>query len=57
MEPETKELTQAEKQEMIERLTDLITNNIINRDDRKHIYCVCLAACGREMARMKEENA
>ncbi len=54
MKPESKELTMAEKREMIERLTDMIKNNILNRDDRKDIYCVCLAACSREMAKMKE---
>ena len=54
MEPESKELTMAEKREMIERLADMIKNNILNRDDRKDIYCVCLVACSREMAKLKE---
>ena len=55
MEPETKELTQVEKRNLIERITELAKNNILNRDDRREIYCVCMAACIRELHR--EENA
>ena len=58
MEPESKELTQAEKREFIERITSMVTNNILNRDDRRDIYCVCLVACDREMAKIRKgENA
>ena len=53
METESKELTQAEKRDFIERMTSLIENNILNRDDRKEIYCVCLVACDREMAKIR----
>jgi len=54
MEPESKELTQAEKREFIERITSMVTNNILNRDDRRDIYCVCLVACDREMAKIRK---
>ncbi len=58
MEPESKELTQAEKREFIERITSMVMNNILNRDDRRDIYCVCLVACDREMAKIRRgENA
>ncbi len=58
MEPESKELTQAEKREFIERITSMVMNNILNRDDRRDIYCVCLVACDREMAKIRKgENA
>ena len=50
-----KELTTAEKREFMERMESLIKNGILNRDDRRDIYCVCMAACSREMARIKEE--
>ena len=53
METESKELTQAEKRDFIERMTSLIENNILNRDDRKEIYYVCLVACDREMAKIR----
>ena len=53
METESKELTQAEKRDFIERMISLIENNILNRDDRKEIYCVCLVACDREMAKIR----
>ena len=56
MEPESKELTQAEKRDFIERMTSLIENNILNRDDRKEIYCVCMVACDRELAKIKREG-
>ena len=54
MEPESKELTQAEKRDFIERMTSLIANNILNRDDRKEIYCVCMVACDRELAKIRK---
>ena len=53
---EDKTLTQAEKRDMIERLTSLIENNVLNRDDRKEIYCVCMVACDRELAKLKKED-
>ena len=51
-----KELTMAERRELIERMTEIIMTGIINRDDRRDIYCVCLAACDREMPKMRKEN-
>jgi hypothetical protein len=44
----------AEKREFIERLTELIKNNVLNRDDRKNIYLICMAACEREMSKREE---
>ena len=49
------ELTMAEKRDLIDRITDLAKYDILNREDRDDIYRVCLAACGRELAKMKEE--
>ena len=49
------ELTMAEKRDFIEKITDLVKNDVLNREDRDSIYWVCLAACGRELAKMKEE--
>lgn len=51
---EDKELTQSEKRDMIDRLTELITNNVINRDDRREIYVVCMVACDRELAKINK---
>ena len=53
---EDKELTMAEKREFIERMTDLIKNGILNRDDRRDIYCVCMVACDRELAKLRKEQ-
>ena len=49
------ELTMAEKRDLIERITDLVKNDVLNREDRDDIYRVCLAACSRELAKLKEE--
>ena len=49
------ELTMAEKRDLIERITELVKNDVLNREDRDSIYRVCLVACGRELAKMKEE--
>lgn len=52
---EDMQLTMEEKQGLIEQIKDLVMHDIINRDDRRDIYCVCLVACDREMAKMKKE--
>ena len=49
------ELTMAEKRDLIERITELVKNDILNKEDRDNIFRVCLAACGRELAKLKEE--
>ena len=49
------ELTMAEKHDLIERITELVKNDILNKEDRDTIFRVCLAACGRELAKLKEE--
>ncbi len=51
-----KELTTAEKREFIERMTELVNNGILNRDDRREIYCVCMVACDRELAKIRKEQ-
>ena len=50
-----KELTMAEKRELIVRITELIKCNVINRDDMADFFRICLVACDREMAKRKEE--
>ena len=50
-----KELTMAEKRELIVRITELIKCNVINRDDMADFFRICLVACDREMAKLKEE--
>lgn len=49
------ELTMAEKHDLIERITELVKSDILNKEDRDNIFRVCLAACGRELAKLKEE--
>ena len=51
-----KELTKAEQREFIERMTELIRHGILNRDDRREIYIVCMVACDREMAKIGKEQ-
>ena len=38
------ELTMAEKRDLIERITELVKNDVLNREDRDRIYRVCLVA-------------
>lgn len=46
------EMTMAEKRDLIERITELVKNNILNKEDRDDIFRVCLAACSRELAKL-----
>ena len=50
----TLELTVAEKRDLIERITELVKNDVLNREDRDVIFRVCMVACDREMAKLKE---
>ena len=50
------DLTMAEKRDLIERVTELAKIDILKKEDRDDIYRVCFVACGRAMAKMKEEN-
>ena len=49
------DLTMAEKRDLIERVTELVKYDVLKTEDRDDIYRVCLVACDREMARMKED--
>ena len=49
------ELTMAEKRDLIERITELTKADVLSRADRDDIYRICLCACDREMAKMKED--
>ena len=46
------ELTMAGKRDLIERVTELVKNDILNKEDRDDIFRVCLAACGRDLAKL-----
>ena len=48
-------VTMAEKRDLLERVRELVMNDVLNRADRDSIFRVCLAACGRELAKMKED--
>ena len=43
----------AENRDLIERITELVKNGILNKADRDNIFRVCLAACSRELAKLK----
>ena len=44
-----------EKRDLIERINELVKYDVLNREDRDCIYQVCLAACSRELEKLKEE--
>ena len=48
-------MTMAEKRDFLERIRELTLNDVLQREDRDDIFRVCLVACDREMAKMKEE--
>ena len=48
------ELTMAEKRDFLERITEMIKDGILDREDRDRIYRICLAACSRELAKTEE---
>ena len=49
------QLTIAEKRDFIERIRTLVMQNVIQKEERDEIYRVCMAACDRELAKLKEE--
>lgn len=48
-------MTMAEKRVFLERIRDLVQTDVLQREDRDEIFRVCLAACSRELAKVKEE--
>lgn len=50
------DLTAVEKHDLIERVTELAKINVIKKNDRDDIYRVCLAACSRAIAEMREDQ-
>ena len=49
------QLTIAEKRDFIERIRTLVMQDVIQKAERDEIYRVCMAACDRELAKLKEE--
>ena len=49
------QLTMAEKRAFLERITALVKDNVLNREDRDAIYRICLNACSRELALLEEK--
>ena len=47
-------MTMAEKRDFLERIRDLTLHDVLNREDRDTIFRVCMAACERKMANLKE---
>ena len=50
------QMTMAEKRDFLERIRDLTLHDVLNREDRDTIFRVCMVACDREMAKLKEEK-
>lgn len=48
------DMTMAEKRDLLERIRELALIDVLKREDRDDIYRVCMAACDREMANLKE---
>ena len=48
------DLTMAEKRDLIERISELVKDGVLKREDHDRIYRICLAACSRELAKIEE---
>lgn len=48
------ELTMSEKRDLIERVTELVKHDVLNRSDRDDIFRVCLVACDRELSKIRK---
>ncbi len=48
------ELTMSEKRDLIERVSELVKHDVLDRSDRDDIFRVCLAACGRELSKIRK---
>lgn len=46
----------AEKRDFLKRIRELTIEGVIQKEDRDAIYRVCVAACGRELAKIKGEG-
>ena len=43
-----------EKREFLEKIRELVLDDVIRKEERDAIYRICLAACSRALAGMKE---
>ena len=50
------DMTMAEKRDLLERIRELALIDVLKKEDRDDIYRVCMVACDREMAKLKEEK-
>ena len=50
------ELTMDEKRSFLKQIRDLTLENVIRKEDRDDIYRVCLAACARELEKLRQEE-
>ena len=48
------EMTTEQKRDLLERIETLIKYDVLKLEDRNDIFRVCLAACSRAIAEMKE---
>ncbi len=49
-------LTEKEKNSLLNHVQSLLNMNVINRDDRKKIYKVLLAACRRDLKSLLDKG-
>lgn len=50
------DMTMTEKRDLLERIRQLALIDVLKKEDRDDIYRVCMVACDREMAKLKEEK-
>lgn len=50
------QLTMAEKRDFLERIRILVLQDVIRKEERDDIFRICMAACDRELAKLKKEE-
>ncbi len=51
------QLSRREKEKLLQKLTDVVFADVLNREDVARILQVCLDACRRESAELEKEIA
>ena len=49
------QMTMTEKRDFPERIRELTLQDVLRKEDRDEIFHLCMAACDREMTKIKEE--
>ena len=49
------EMTMAEKRKFLQEIRELTIQGVLKKEDRDDIFRICLVACDRELAKLRED--